>query len=573
VDWNFHDAVTTSGHHYSRAVVDTLFPLVVSPLTTDVVNRFRETLTTLYAEAGVSEAEPLATFGGRVFLNTTLLGRFARRVSGADPLTFVGQYTGTRQGPSRQEPAAPPAAAAFARWVREFSGGALEASPVPDRGPLSRASDADLVERVAEVQESVSSAVDAYTRAELVFGVAVELVTRTAGRAGVRTFPAELIGGAGPGASTLVAELWRIGRLATRSDNLATLLPDRRADTVRGITSPAADDCRRNGEFVEAIRSFLRGHQHGGASGLELASETWGTSPDLLLDVLTVLGAAADGSDPTHRTESQRAISNQRVQQIRQALPPSSDESALFERCLAAALNSCTARGVLLDRLARTQHALRLVARELGRRYQNRGDLDCAAQIFMLHGHELSRLLDHPDHFSELARMRSYDYHALARRCAPYTTVDCPSQAVKWPSRAGRAKAPRRWSGVLAGTPTGVNVVSGRTQTLHRPGPRSRPDAGKLLVTYSGERAWVPFLSGMSGVVMDYGGALTDVALACRDLKVPCLTSAAHAMSKIPADSVVALDESTGTVRSFGADEPATQRSRDPLPERRPACG
>ena len=565
-DWKFHERVPDSGHLYARTIVDELFPVVVSPLTADVVTMFREAWAQSYTEAGVGQkpegaAPAIATFGGRVFLNTTLLAQFGCNISGADPLAFTRQYTGNHpelrlQSSGKWLPRC--TAATFSRWVETFNQGGIESgsSATPTQvgsgtshADIAQDSLADLVHRVDDIKKSLKSAVNCYVRTELAFGVSVELITRTAESVGIPTFPGELLSGAGPGSSDLVAELWKIGRSVNQSENLATLLADHRAEILVGLRGSAGGVVRRNIRFLDSVRSLLAEYSHSGAPGLELAGETWGTTPELLLDVLTVLSAVADDGDPTARAQGQQKISDQRARQVRQALPATSDEAALFEVSMATARKLGTTRRVLLDRVSRMQHAVRLIAREIGHRYKNCGDLDDPVQIFMLNGAELAALPTDPARLSERARMRSYDYHALATRRAPYATTDSPRNATTWPRRGKRSKTAREWTGVLAGTPMGTSVTRGRTQTIDRPNRRSRPGVGNLLLISSGESSWVPFLAAVAGVVMDDGGPLSAVALACRDLKIPCLAATASATLKIPAYSLVSLDESTGTVQ------------------------
>jgi pyruvate,water dikinase len=76
-----------------------------------------------------------------------------------------------------------------------------------------------------------------------------------------------------------------------------------------------------------------------------------------------------------------------------------------------------------------------------------------------------------------------------------------------------------------------------------------------VLVAPSAGPAWVPLLPAVSAVVTDAGAALSAVAVACRDLGIPCVVATVDATSRIGNGAAVAVDGFAGTVRLTGRGE------------------
>jgi pyruvate,water dikinase len=64
----------------------------------------------------------------------------------------------------------------------------------------------------------------------------------------------------------------------------------------------------------------------------------------------------------------------------------------------------------------------------------------------------------------------------------------------------------------------------------------------------------VPLLPAVAAVVVDAGAPLSEVAVACRDLGIPCVVATVGATHRIARGASVEVDGSTGTVRLAGPD-------------------
>ena len=129
--------------------------------------------------------------------------------------------------------------------------------------------------------------------------VSSELLTRSTEDAGHPGQTGALVAGLGGSATEEpVSRLWQVARLVRQSDRLRQLFG-------QGVGSVAAQlDGARNGE-VGRLRSAVAGLRaefgHHGPAEWELAADTWGTEPRLVLSVLDLLRRVDDEPDPSAR--------------------------------------------------------------------------------------------------------------------------------------------------------------------------------------------------------------------------------------------------------------------------------
>ena len=239
-----------------------------------------------------------------------------------------------------------------------------------------------------------------------------------------------------------------------------------------------------------------------------------------------------------------------------------------FDETLGAASRWLLARRRIRQVASALHHEQRLAARELGRRQVASGLLDEMDQIFMLLDAELDEFAADPANLAEALRMRAYDYHALATYQPPFVTLGQPPPVVRWPKDSpATALAGRR---ALTGTGAARGTVTGPATVPRSPGAPGRLHTGDVLVVGSGGPCWLPLLPVAAAVVVDAGAPLSEVAVACRDLAIPCVVATVDATTRISQGATVEVDGFSGTVRLAGR-ESANTRSRNghPPPEDR----
>jgi pyruvate,water dikinase len=581
MEWEFDSIASTTFPLYSRAVVGDLSPDPVTPLTASlgVGAEMGPAWARVYADLGLQadpypapEPEPsghaVAMFGAHLFLNTSLLRLFGKHASGADPVAFTRQYLGERPDVPRQRDGATEregGAEQLQRWADQVL------DEQPDRAELTRltrragqlragrpdlpaCSTSELATRITAARAELRWALRLHARAELATALVTELLTRTAEEAGEPTRTGDLIAGlAGTGSGEPAASLWELGRQVRASDRLQRLFD-------QGVPHAANQLVRAGNNEVGKLRTSLTPlfaeHGHHGPGGWELGSRTWDTEPRLVLRLLETLRQCPDEREPGARAQRQAAVSAEATVAVRAALSHSPTALARFESALAGSARWLGARRRLVDLVSSVHHEQRLAARELGRRVVETGLLDDVDQIFMLLAGELAEFVTDPDPLAESLRMRAYDYYALATYKPPFVTVGQPPPVVRWPRISDGRNGPVRRG--ITGTGAAPGQVSGPVRVLRSP---SGLLPGEVLVARASGPGWLPILAAASAAVIDDGAALSEVAIACRDLGIPCVVACIDATMRLTPGQEVVVDGSAGTVRLESTVDPLPGRS------------
>lgn len=584
MEWEFDSLASTTFPLYSRALVGDLCAGPVTPLTASlgVGAEMGPAWARVYADLGLHadpypapEAEPsghaVAMFGAHLFLNTSLLRLFGEYATGADPLAFTRQYLGERPDVPRQRDGADEhngTAGQLRRWADDVLDeqpgrsdltrlarrvGQLRAGR-PDLGACSAP---ELASRITAARAELRWALRLHARAELATALVTELLTRTAEEAGEPTRTGDLVAGlAGTGSGEPAASLWELGRQVRESDRLQRLFD-------QGVPHAAAQLVRAGNNEVGRLRTsvapLFAEHGHHGPGGWELESQTWDTEPRLVLRLLETLRHCPDEREPGARTRRQAAVSAEATVAVRLAMSRTPTALARFESALTASARWLGARRRLVELVSVVHHEQRLAARELGRRVVETGLLDDVDQIFMLLAGELAEFVADPEPLAESLRMRAYDYHALATYKPPFVTVGQPPPVVRWPRATEGRSGPFRRG--ITGTGASPGQVSGPVRVLGSP---SGLLPGEVLVARSAGPGWLPIVAAASAAVIDDGAALSELALACRDLGIPCVVACIDATTRLVQGQEVVVDGSVGTVRPESTVDPLPGRSVNP---------
>lgn len=561
---------------YSRAIVGELCPQPVSPLTATAggggveLNRaWRE----VYAETGLLPAdaaraeaayEPVVSFGGHLYLNTSLLRLFGMCGTGADPMTFARQHLGERPDvPRRRHENLPvrPDATLLTDWVaRALRGGELS-SPHAEIGrgvrglrtgrpTLCAQPPSALAARIQLVRAELNHPLRLLVAAELATSIAAELLTRTSEDAGHPSLTGELVAGSGTSITESTAQLWAIAEQVRRSHTL-TVLFDRGVATVADLLSTAPGG--EIGTFNGSLRRLLAAHGHLGPAEWELSTQTWDT--DIRLP-LTLIDALRRGDTQPARTRSgDRAYAPTRpptrsVEAVRHALLPTPTGLDRFNSALTATRHWIGVREYVREIVSTLHHEQRLAARELARPHVESGLLDDPEQIFMLTRCELDEFTAAPERLGETLRLRAYDYRALASYWPPFTTIGQPPPVVRWPgtraSKPAATASPRPH--LVRGTSASGGIASGPARLLRSIAAANQTRSGDVLVVTDGGPTWIPLLPLAAAVVTDDAAPLSQLAVACRDLGIPCVVATTNATTQIKPGSRITVNGSTATV-------------------------
>jgi pyruvate,water dikinase len=568
MSWIFADTVTQDATLFTRAITGDLFPGPVSPLTATagIAAHLETAWAATYAEAGLrrphqrngSAGAPVtATFGACLFLNTSLLRQFGEHAVGADPGAFSRQFVGERNdvprhGSRLELPDTSPID--LGRWTRSLlemparitEGALTRACAVRlGRPPLEGATVAELLARIGSVHDELSRVAEPHVRTELAVAASVDLLTRHTEQAGQPNLTGELVRGWGPADSDPIITLWKLSRLIRRSRRLDALFDRHAAGVAEQLDHPNSD-VQRLRAGVERI-GFAHGHV--GPTEWELCGETWETRPRILFRTLDLLRKVDDSRDPHHRIHLRADRTAELNAAVHRALRGTPRALAEYERVLVTAHESLGVRRRVREAVSVLNHELRLAALEIGRRLTDAGHLDDTEQIFMLRLPEHRHVLDDPEQIAQDLRMRSYDYHALKRYRAPFATTGPAGPPFGWPPGEVPRRGRRGRSGIVNGNTTSVGCATGQAGVLSSSSDLAGLEPGDVLVIPHGGFSWVPLLPAVSAVVADTACALSDVADACRDLSIPCISATGAATRRIQPRQMVQVDSLVGAAR------------------------
>lgn len=571
MEWEYNDRASSAFPLYSRAVLGDLCPDPVTPLgaSAGIGGELGPAWARVYLDNGhpvpEEDRQPVALFGGYLYLNTSLFRLFGVSAGNADPMAFARQYLGERPDVPRQRDERPASESTTER-LRAWNAGVLSGSPdlagqvraarrVAElraaRPVLASCTDAELAVRIDGVRGELREALRLYAHAELATAVCSDLLTRTTEDAGYPGLTGALVAGLGGSVTEEpLGRLWQLARQVSRSDKLDRLFDQGVATVAARLGSTSDGDVSRLRTALGALRDR---YGHHGPAEWEMSAETWGTDARLLLHLLDVLRRAEHEPEPATRARQRADRSAESAAVVRRSMRGTPDAAHHFDAALHASSRWLLARQRIRQVCSMLHHEQRLAAVELGRRHAATGLLDSADQIFMLLSGELRRFVAEPDRFGESLRMRAYDYHALATYQPPFVTIGQPPPVVRWPrGRAARSLVARRG---LQGTATSPGTAIGPARVLRSPTEAAGVRPGDVLVVPSGGPGWVPLLPVASAVVMDAGAALSEVAVAARDLGIPCVAATVDATGRIAQGAGVEVDGFAGMVRLTGRPE------------------
>jgi len=564
MNWQLDDG-GAAGTLYSRALVADLCPDALTPLTSTVGvgagldKAWRQ----MYRDAGIDATSPsVARFGSYLYLDTSLL-RLLGELTGADPIGFSRQHFAERPDvPRRRDPLEPMPEVDKERLLA-WTEATLSSPPVrpvrpvrPERvehaglnvpvaarraqragSPLSRCSDAELVARIRGARDPLCQALRGYARAELGASVSNDLLTTLTERAGYPVHSGALVAGL-DGSKAHCGPLWGLSTQTSRSATLTRLFDHGITLLADQLESHRCDDLA---EFRATLFEVLDHCGHLGPAEWELDSPTWDEDLRLVLGVLDMWRRVADRAAPAARAAEVADTSRAHAAAVRAAIGDS-EGVARFDAALYATRRWLCVRQQRRGAVSRVHHEQRLAARELGRRYVASGLLDEVGQIFMLLEEELDAFVADPGSLGEQLRLRGYDYHALAKYQPPFVTVGPPQPVVGWPWRkdapgssgSGTPVGSETFTRVaLSGMSTGPGTASGPARLPRSPSDTRALRPGEVLVLPTAGYAWLPMLPIVAGVVVDAGGSLSAVSVACRELGIPCLLGTGDATTRI----------------------------------------
>ena len=460
-----------------------------------------------------------SVIGHGIYANHTVIHALARTMPGYDPAAWDALAFGRTDAPGpAAEPEAGPSWRAKLRQSRSLTPRLLSL------GPEAKALDAE-ARRMATTGPPLTDLTDEALLARL--GLLFDLTTHSWAMA------ASLTGSVMAVYSALEKQAG--ADFATRNrvglDDLASAgavrAVERLADVARGderihalvTTEPPEKALAKLAEispsFAAEFDAVVAEYGHRGPREAELSSRMFGDAPERLVDAI-----------------AKRLASPARLPEA----PPALGARQRVVARMANATQRTRERG--RDVALRFEHLYRQCAREIGRRYAERGLINTADDIFYLVRSEISA---RPADLGSLVERRRAERERLAALRLPITFTS------KWAPEVDTA--PGLGPGEqLSGLGVSPGIVTGPVRIMNEETFEDL-QPGEILVTRLTDSGWTPLFAYAGAVVTEIGGVMSHAAVVARELDVPCVVMAAGATTRLQTGQVVEVDGAAGTIR------------------------
>ena len=569
--WFLDDEPSRRFPLYCRGNVGEIIPEVATPLTATITTpAFRQVFGSIFAGTGVFSAEELADpaatgglFGGYLYFNVSMMRTFAARAPGMSPADIDKQMLGRagdvppyvpRPG-DRARRRLPLVIFGMTRTMATRKSPDLDATRADTQAWIAslpeHPDDAELVELVRTCSDRFASNLHDLLDSSMGSGLPLSMLERIAGRA-ERDEPGVMVK-ALSGLGTIetarpAAMLWQLGRRVAASSSLT----DEFNAGVPGIVGRLRE--RGETSFLQELDRFLADFGHRGPNEVELASETWGSSPETALAAVERLRLGADSSGPSAVHDELVSVRAAATERILDAAP--APLRPVVRRLLVAAARGAARREQAKGTLVLALSGLRRAVFDVADRLVAEGHLPDRRLFFMVTTEELPAFLADPRSFETrlLARLARYD--ELNARVPPYFfDGDVPDPAT-WPLRSAAGSGESVVGDRLEGIGVSSGLVRGRARLVHHPGDPRGLEPGEILVAPITDPAWTPLFLAAAGVVVDVGALQSHAAIVARELGIPAVVSVDGATGRIRDGDELEVDGSLGTVRIVGRAEP-----------------
>jgi rifampicin phosphotransferase len=523
---------------YTRGNTGEVYPNVITPLCGSIVKEpisrgqaqaLTEMGAVLPGDLGETDcAVVTGCFGGYLYANLSLARLMGARAPGMAPEDVDVQMFGTNDAPpyrpqkgDRDLRSTARLSRLMLRTVRGPSFAWLTAERravdgwVGSRPPAERAPEPELLATIDQGAHRLAGLMRSLLLASSYGGLGSVVVERLAASADATARVRTAVGVGGVESAGPAVELWQLAQL---------------------------DDADA---FDTAFEAFLDRHGARGPDEYELASDTWGTRPDIALAAVERLRQAS-GMDPTQ--VQARLVEDRRhaVDEVMAAIPRPA--RPLLRRALRTVAEGAAGRELAKGSLIRALYPVRLALFELVRRAQEAGAPSDRRDCFLVTRDELPGFVARPAVFADVIAERAERRELLQSRTPPFVFEAPMPDPSSWPVRA----APTRGGGApvpsLQGIAVSPGVATGPARVVRDPSDPSALEPGDVLVAPITDPAWTPLFLVAAAVVVEVGANMSHAAIVARELGIPAVVSVARATELLTDGASVEVDGTRGTV-------------------------
>jgi phosphohistidine swiveling domain-containing protein len=307
--------------------------------------------------------------------------------------------------------------------------------------------------------------------------------------------------------------------------------------------------------FLEQLRAFLRRYGHRSLHESDSSVPRFREDPMPILRAIAAMVRAPQVEMPEQRLERQRAAASSAWRQAWRRLP--AWEKLLPVRYLAARQTVRTLRLLMRYREGFRSEMARMIAERrrletaLGRRWQERGYLERAEDIYWLRLEELRRATEERPFKSilrSIVRDRKSEYERLAALDVPNLMVEVDGTLRPAREAAAEVEASPEDGLVLRGQPVSSGITEGVVRVIERPEDAAGMAPGTILVSPVVGPSWGPLYSIAGGLIVEMGGTLSHGAILAREYGLPTVTNIPGVTRALRTGDRVLLNANLGIV-------------------------
>lgn len=345
-------------------------------------------------------------------------------------------------------------------------------------------------------------------------------------------------------------QVWDLSRLVRGSAELTAAFDAGTDGLLHRLAAMSASSDAR--EFLARFDVFLAEYGHRGPNEYDLASDTWGTVPAIVVNMIDRIRGQGDDQSPDRRADVGARLRDRAIAELEGLLSSDEQTSATLTAAIRSSHLFYRMREACKDALVRAVHEVRLPFIELGMRGEVRGDVVAAHHVFQLRDAELDAFVRAPDEWVDVLANRALEFATLADRVPPYTVahgVEVPPIS-SWPVKGTESRRPAAAAqgSALAGVGASPGLATGRARVVGDLSEVDELSPGEILVCASTDPSWTPLLMAAAAVVCAVGAQGSHAAIVSRELGVPCVVSVRQALTEIRTGDRLVVDGSTGAV-------------------------
>ena len=352
-----------------------------------------------------------------------------------------------------------------------------------------------------------------------------------------------------PGNSTVALneDLWKLSRRIVANSELCSIFAGYPADQVLAQLNKSSVGT----EIAVEIETFRKTYDFRGAEDREISCARWGDNPSLLINVLKLLVAAPDQSDPEaafRRNAERREELTAGIETQLSRQPWGPLKRRIFRFLLKYAQIYSLFRENQRFEVDRVFYGQRKAFVAIGHKLEEKGLLADSEDIWFLSKEEVFDLVQAKmtaDQAQPLITARRAEYRKYLRLSPPMFLQGAREFEVddERPSVSVTTQ-----EGTLRGVPASAGQATGTARVVHNLNELVRVQPGDILITNSTDPGWTPVFLLIKGLVLETGGILAHGTVLSREYGIPAVTSVLGATDAIKDGDVITIDGSQGCI-------------------------